>query len=260
MARKSDRTPLLLLHAGVADSRMWQPIMPRLESARRVLAPDLRGFGTRPLAKEAFSHVDDLIELLDREGIERAAIVGASFGGRIAIDLTLLHPQRVAALVLAAPALGGWDWSEETRAFGAREDELLESGEVDAAVDLNVRTWVDGRGRGPEDVDSAVRELVREMQRRAFEHVLDAYSAEPHPDERELDPPAAGRLGELAAPTLVIVGDLDLPDFPRIAARIAEEAQSARVLEIAGVAHLPALERPELFAEFVLAYLNELGL
>jgi 3-oxoadipate enol-lactonase len=260
MPRKRDRTPLLLLHAGVADRRMWQPILPRLESARHVLAPDLRGFGSRPLAKEPYSHVDDLVELLDAERVARAAVVGASNGGKIAIDLAISHPDRVAVLVLAAPALGGWDWSEETQAFGAKEDELLESGQVDAAVDLNVRTWVDGRGRGHEEVDGAVRELVREMQFQAFEHLLNAYSTEPHPEQRELDPPAAGRLAELTAPTLVVVGDLDMPDFPLIAARIADEAPRARMIEIAGVAHLPALERPELFAELVLAYLEELGL
>jgi 3-oxoadipate enol-lactonase len=239
---------------------MWKPILPRLESPRHVFAPDLRGFGSRPLGKEAFSYVDDVLAMLDEERVDRAAVVGASMGGRVAIDLALSHPDRVAALVLAAPALGGWDWSEETRGFSDKEDELFESGQVDAATDLNVRTWVDGRGRGPDEVDGAIRELVRDMQFQAFEHVLNAYSTEPHPEERRLDPPAVDRLGELAAPTLVVVGDLDLPDFPRIAARIAEQAPRARVIEIAGVAHLPSLERPELFAELVLAYLEELGL
>jgi 3-oxoadipate enol-lactonase len=256
---RADRTPLLLLHAGVADSRMWKPILPRLESPRRVLAPDLRGFGSRPLPKEEFSHVDDIVALLDAEGVERAAVVGASFGGRVAIELALTHPDRVAVLILAAPGLRGWDWSEETRAFNAKEEELLESGRVEAAVELNVRTWVDGRGRRPDEVDGAIRELVREMQSRAFEYDLEAYASEPYPEERGFDPPALTRLSELAAPTLVIVGSLDMPDFPRIAARIADDAPQARVIEIAGVAHLPSLERPDLFAELVLAYLDEVG-
>jgi 3-oxoadipate enol-lactonase len=251
--------PLLLLHAGVADSRMWAPIRPRLERARPVLAPDGLGYGERPLPKAAFSRVDDVIEVLDREGVERVAVVGASDGGRVAIDLALDHPDRVAALVLAAPALGGWQWSQEVREFGAAEDELLEAGRIDEAVDLNVRTWVDGRGRGPEAVDSGVRELVRDMQRRAFDHLLSAYAEEPHPQEHGPDEPAATRLGRLQAPTLVIVGELDMPDFPAIADRIATEAASARVISLNGVAHLPSLEKPELFAELVLAFLDELG-
>jgi 3-oxoadipate enol-lactonase len=259
MPSKSDRTPLVLLHAGIADNRMWGPILPRLESARRVLAPDLRGYGTRPLEKEPFSYVDDVVALLDAEGIDRAVLVGASNGGRISINVALEHPDRMAALVLAAPALDGWAFSEETRAFGAQEDELLEIGRVDAAVDLNVRTWVDGRGRGPDDVDPGIRELVREMQALAFHHVLNAYSTEPHPEERGLDPPAADRLAELTPPTLIVVGDRDLPDFPRIAARIAEEARNARVIEISDVAHLISMERPELFAELVISYLDEIG-
>ena len=87
------------------------------------------------------------------------AVVGASDGGRVAIDLALERPDRVAALVLASPALGGWAWSQEVRSFGAAEDELLEAGKVDEAADLNVRTWVDGNGRGPDEVDGEVREL-----------------------------------------------------------------------------------------------------
>jgi 3-oxoadipate enol-lactonase len=104
-----------------------------------------------------------------------------------------------------------------------------------------------------------VRELVREMQRRAFEHLLAAYADEPHPQEHGPDVAAVGRLGDLAAPTLVLVGELDKDDFPAIAERIASEAPNARVISLNGVAHLPSLEKPELFAELVLAYLDELG-
>ena len=239
---------------------MWAPILPRLERSRRVLAPDSLGFGERPLPKGEFSRVDDAVALLDAEGIERAAVVGASDGGRVAIDLALERPDRVAALVLASPALGGWAWSQEVRSFGAAEDELLEAGKVDEAADLNVRTWVDGNGRGPDEVDGEVRELVREMQRRAFEHLLTAYADEPHPQEHGPDVAAAARLGELAAPTLVLVGELDKADFPAIAEKIAAEAPHARMISLNGVAHLPSLEKPELFAELVLAFLDELGI
>jgi len=117
--------PLLLLHAAVADSRMWAPIRPRLERARRVLAPDALGYGDRPLPKRAFSRVDDVVALLDAERIERAAVVGASDGGRVAIDLALEHPDRVAALVLAAPPVaaqqarvGAWIY-DRTDDFGS---------------------------------------------------------------------------------------------------------------------------------------------
>jgi pimeloyl-ACP methyl ester carboxylesterase len=238
---------------------MWDPIRPRLERARRVLSPDGLGYGERPLPKAEFSRVDDLVTLLDTSNIERAAVVAASDGGRVALDLALEHPERVAALVLAAPALGGWNWSQAVRDFGVEEDELLQAGRLDEAVDLNVRTWVDGRGREPDEVDGEVRELVRAMQRRAFEHLLEAYADEPHPQEHGPDVAAVDRLGELHAPTLVLVGELDLPDFPAIADRIAADAPRARVVSLNGVAHLPSLEKPELFAELVLAFLEEVG-
>ncbi len=238
---------------------MWNPIRPRLERARRVLSPDGLGYGERPLPKAEFSRVDDVITLLDTSNVERAAVVGASDGGRVAIDLALEHPDRVAALVLAAPALGGWNWSQQVREFGGAEDELLQAGKIEEAAELNVRTWVDGRGREPAEVDAEIRDLVREMQTRAFEHLLTAYSDEPHPQEHGPDVAAVDRLGELQAPTLVLVGELDLPDFPAIAERIAAEAPRARVISLNGVAHLPSLEKPELFAELVLAFLDELG-
>ena len=252
--------PLVLLHAAVADRRMWEPILPRLERSRRVLAPDGLGYGERPLPKGPYSRVDDVVALLDAEGIDKAAVVGASDGGRVAIDLALEHPDRVGAMVLASPALGGWGWSKDVRAFGAREDELLEAGDLDGATELNLRTWVDGRGREPGDVDPAVRELVGVMQRRAFEHMLEAYADEPHPEEHGPDVLANERLGELAMPILVLVGDLDQDDFGAIADRIRARAQNARLVRLDGVAHLPSMERPELFAELVLAYLDELGL
>jgi len=105
-----------------------------------------------------------------------------------------------------------------------------------------------------------VRELVGVMQRRAFEHMLEAYADEPHPEEHGPDVLANERLGELAMPILVLVGDLDQDDFGAIADRIRARAQNARLVRLDGVAHLPSMERPELFAELVLAYLDELGL
>jgi pimeloyl-ACP methyl ester carboxylesterase len=250
-----DNLPLLLLHAGVADRRMWEPLLPLLEARHPVLAPDLRGFGDEPFPDGEFSHVDDLVALLDRAELERAAVVGASNGGRVAIDLTLAHPERVGALVLAAPALGGWEWSEEIDAYGEREDELFEAGDLDATVELNLATWVDGRGRRPGDVDPGLRSFVGEMQRRALDHAVPAFAAEPYPTERRIEPAAVGRLGELRVPVLVVLGGLDVPDFAAIGERLAAEA-GARVVVFEDTAHLPSLEQPERFAALVLEFLD----
>ncbi len=169
--------------------------MQRLGEGRTLVTLDMRGFGRSPWGTGPFSHVGDVLEVLDELALPRVAVAGASFGGSVALDLTLAHPERVSALVLAAPALGGWDWSPDQRAFGAEEDRLLDAGDVEAAVELNVRRWVDA-GRPPGEVDSGMRALVADMQRHAFELALAAFSSEPEPGpEQELEPPAAGRLG-----------------------------------------------------------------
>lgn len=248
---------LLLLHAGVADSRMWEPNRARLGDGRTLVTLDLRGFGRSPWGTGPFSHAGDVLEVLDELALSRVAVVGASFGGSVALDLTLAHPERVSALVLAAPALGGWDWSSDQRAFGAEEDRLLDAGDVEAAVELNVRRWVDA-GRPPGEVDSGLRTLVGDMQRHAFELALAAFSTEPEPGpEQELEPPAAGRLDEVRCPVLVVLGALDVPDMLSIGAHLGAGLSDVRVETLPGVAHLPSLEAPAAFDALVSPFLDE---
>ena len=126
---------VVLLHSGVADSRMWEPQVRALEKRFRVLAPDLRGFGDRPHEPGPFSHADDVLALLDAEGVERAALVGSSFGGRVALDVATTAPDRVSALVLLCAAAPGLPRTDDVRAFGQEEDRLLEAGDLDAAAE-----------------------------------------------------------------------------------------------------------------------------
>ena len=218
--------------------RMWDPQWAALCARHRVLRCDLRGFGASEPAAEPWSHVDDLVALLDATGLTSVAVIGASFGGGVAIDLALAYPGRVRALVLAAPALAGHEWSAQAEALGAAEEAALACGDLDAAVELNLRTWT---------ADPVVRETVAPMTRRALELQLaaQAEAAEPPPPD----------LSRLAAPALVLYGDRDLPDFPRIARRIAAEAPDARAEAVPGAGHLLTLERPEAFARRALAFL-----
>ena len=253
-----DGAPVVLLHAGVCDSRMWEPNRAALGDGNRLVTLDLRGFGRSPWRPGGFSHADDVCGVLDEAGIGQAVLVGASLGGRVALDVALEHPTRVSGLVLAAPALGGWDWSDEVRAFGEREDELLDAGDVAGAVELNLHMWVDGPARRPEDVDPELRSRVADMQRRSFELALEAWSEEPVPGpERQPQPPAAERLSETDVPVLVLVGELDVGDFREIASFIAAGVRNGRLETIAGAAHLPSLERPELFGRLVVDFLRD---
>jgi 3-oxoadipate enol-lactonase len=252
---EGDGPAVLLVHVGIADRRMWEPqVGAFVDAGYTVVRCDLRGYGDSELTPGPFSNVGDLHELLTALGIEHANLVGGSYGGRVALEYALTYPDAVDALVLMGAGLRDTDWSEAVRDFGGQEDELLEAGELDAAIELNVRMWVDGPARTPEQVDPAVRERVGEMQRRAFEVGL-ALEGEFGPDE-PLDPPASARLGELRCPVLVLVGDLDQPDILRVADQLAAGIPGARKEVIPGTAHVPSMEKPEEFNRLVLQFLH----
>lgn len=226
--------PVLLLHSGVCDRRMWRPQVKVLARSHRVVAPDLAGFGDTPLRPGPLSNAEDLIGLLDRLGIETTAVVGSSFGGRVALELTHAAPERVTSLVLLCAAYGGLDPTPTVEAFGEEEELLIEAGDVEAAVELNVSTWL-----GP-DADDAARDLVRLMQRRAFEVQM--------PADEWSDPPRLERedpdLASFTAPTHVVSGGHDLDHFQNIARHLADTIPDAHLIELDWAGHLPSMERP----------------
>ena len=244
---------VLLLHAGIADSRMWQPQVEVLEAAgHRVIAPDLRGFGERPLEPAPFSYLRDAEELLDGP----SAVVGCSLGGRVALELALHRPDLVQRLVVIAPGLPGWEWSDETRAGWAAEEEAYEAGDLETAAAASVRMWVDGSSRSREDVDPAMRAAVTEMVLRSYEMQQGAWEAGAD-EENVLDPPVSGRLDEIRCPTLVIVGEHDVADMRGIAAHAADTIGGARLVTVADAAHLPSLERPDEVNALLVDFLAE---
>ena len=204
--------PLVLLHAGIADRRMWDPTLPALTVDHDVVRLDLRGFGESTSAPNAhWSPRADVLATLDALGIDRAHLIGGSFGAGVAVEVALERPAAAASLVLAAP--GGALITERTAdllAFWEAEGKAAEAGDFDAAAEANVVAWVDGPHRGPDVVRAEVRDAVREMQRLVFEigETWDWDAVEKLEDE--LNPPASERYAELAAPTLVVSGALDI--------------------------------------------------
>jgi pimeloyl-ACP methyl ester carboxylesterase len=233
---------ILFLHAGVADSRMWDTEFAAFSGSSRVVRFDTRGFGRSPMPAATFAYHDDVVAVMGAAGCERATLVGCSFGANIAVDTALAHPDRIERLVLIAPGLGGGDDDEAMRRFGEEEEALLERGDLDGATELNLRMWVDGPFRVPAVVDPAVRERVRVMQRGAFALEMPAGVKRTH-----LDPPAAQRLSEIRVPTLVVVGALDVPYLLDVAERIEREVPDARRVVIPDAAHMVTLERPREF-------------
>lgn len=256
-----DGPPVVLLHAGIADSRMWDEQMPSFSRRHRIIRYDLRGFGRSDLPAETkpWSAREDLVALLDTLELERASLVGCSNGGRVALETALVAPERVEALVLVGPGLADHDWSEEMERIDSEEEAAFERGDYETVADLMVRTWVDGPRRRPGEVDAHVRERVRAMQlgdaRRMGEHL--AAGGELVPEAR-LDPPAGTRLGEVAAPTLVLVGAEDVDDIHRIADRLTDGIRGARRATIERAAHVPNMERPAEFDRVVLDFLDGL--
>ena len=240
--------PVLLLHAGVADRRMWQPLLPALGHTFRVVRPDLRGFGDSPLPGETYADADDVEALLDHLGITDAAVVGASFGGRVALELATRHPGRVSSHVLLCPAFRGIEVDDpRADAFDEAEEQLLEAGDVDSAARLNVRTWL-----GP-DASADAAAALQEMQRRAFEVQLAADAAGPPPTPERLEVDAT----TVAVPTVVVSGAHDLVTFRTVAAELASRIPGAEHVELAWAGHLPSLERPDAVLAMLLDVLRD---
>lgn len=244
---------LVLVHEGICDSRMWDLQWEQWSRSRRLLRVDLRGFGRSPLEAGSFAHARDVIEAIEHHGFGPTALLGVSLGGRVALEVAVARPELVSALVLVAPGMPGHEWSEELRARWGEEEAAFEAGDLDGAVEASLRTWVDGPRRQPEDVDPVVRSLVGEMQRRAYE----LQGAVDEDEEELFVEDVAQRLGDVRAPTLVIVGEEDQPDMHAIAKRLAAEIPGARLETIADTAHVPSMERPREFDELVLPFLEE---
>ncbi len=249
---EGDGYPLLLLHAGIADSRMWDEQFPIFAQHYRTISYDLRGFGQTRWETGTFAAFEDPVALFSALGVQKAHVLGISFGAKIALDFTLVHPELVASLILVAPSVGGEEPSEQIRRFFQEEDALVEQGDLQGATELNLRLWADGPQRTPEQVNPTVRQRVYEMQYHAFTVPMPEDA-----DEQELEPPAITRLAEVRVPTLIIVGDLDLPEKLDLSKQLATSISGAKLEVIAGAAHMVSMEQPQRFNDIVLDFLSK---
>jgi|SRR5688572_8307691 len=245
--------PLVLVHAGIADGRMWNDQFHVFAQRYKVLRYDRRGFGNTNMVAGSFSHHADLYELLKFLKIERAFLVGCSQGAKTVLDLSLEHPEMTAALVLVSPALGGFIYNGEVPRQAKLLDLAEETGDLDQVNELELQIWVDGPHRAPTQVDATMRKLVGEMNGIAL-RTPDGLG-----DEQALEPAAVNRLGEVLAPTLIITGDLDTPRTIAAAEHMREHITSAQHIIMTGTAHLPNMEQPDEFNHHVLSFLGILG-
>jgi 3-oxoadipate enol-lactonase len=249
--------PLVLLHGGLVDRRLWDDQFDVFAQHYKVMRFDMRGFGDSGLLKtdtKPYSQRQDLYALLQFLGIEKTYLIGLSMGGGLAVDFTLEHPEVVDALITVGAGLSGFENEDSSNALWVEADEAFKQRDIARAVEITLRIWTDGPSRSPEGVDPGVRERVRVMSTRNFSRPDDVDAQEP----LELVPPAISRLSEIHAPTLIVVGDQDVHDILTIGNTLERGIAGAKKVVIPGTAHHLNMEKPGEFNRVVLDFLGGL--
>jgi pimeloyl-ACP methyl ester carboxylesterase len=239
---------VVLLHAGVADRTMWAVLVPALAAAGyRAIAIDVPGFGEAPAAPQHAPH-RAVLDTMDALNVERAALVGSSFGGAVSLRVAATAPDRVSALVLVSTPAPGIEASAQLQAAWKAEDSALDRGDVEGAVAAVVDAWT------LPGAPAQLRDRIAAMQRRAFA-LQDARGEATDADDPLDEHPEALRM--LDIPALVAVGELDMPDFRLGAHALAQQLRHAQLVVIPGARHLAPLEQPAAFCELLLDYLAD---
>lgn len=242
---------LLLVHSGITDAGMWDDQFAAFAEHFRVARYDLRAFGESSAVDGPFSHVDDLLAVVDQLNLTSPRVVAASMGARVAIDAALRDPAAFDRLLLVGPAVSGLGFEDEAlRACWREMSDAWDAGEIERAIDIETRFWISGPTR-PGSADEAVIARVNQMQQRIVELMPD----DEEDPELEEEIAAVDRLAELTVPILVVVGEHDVSDIHRNARAIANGAANAHITTLAGTGHLPNMEAVADFNRLALEFL-----
>lgn len=254
---EGDGPPILLIHAGVADLRAWDDVVPPLNRAGyRVIRHDVRGFGQSTTEDVEFSHHADALAVLDAAGVERAVLVGNSKGGMIAYDTAIEAPDRVVAVVGVGAGVGGFDGGMTPEEIAINEAyERVDSAEPFDAValtDFEVGVWLAGPLQPLDRVSPQLRTRFFEMDLPLNEEGRVRGRQVP------LDPPANDRLADLRCPVLAIAGALDFSECVAVARHLEADAPNARALIWDDVAHMIGMEQPDRLAAAIAEFVEPL--
>jgi pimeloyl-ACP methyl ester carboxylesterase len=239
--------PVVLIHGLGLDAAMWDAQWPAVQREFRAIRYDVRGFGDSSIPVGPYSNSDDLLGLLDFLDARPAHVVGLSMGGRLALRFALDQPKAVKSLTLIDPALEGFRWSESWTRHMAPILAAAGAGDVHAAQ----RLWLAHELFTPARRDPQVAAALGAM--------VERYSVW---HWRNTDPvsrsasPASQCLATVTCPTLVILGELDLPDFKEIARRLAAGIPGAALHTIADAGHMANMEAPRAVNDLLLAHLR----
>ncbi|OKH93399.1 alpha/beta hydrolase [Streptomyces uncialis] len=234
--------PLVLLHGGFLDHRMWNDQIPALAARYRIIAPDARGHGRSANATEPFRHTDVLAALLRHLGTGPAILVGVSMGGSIAVDTALEHPELVSAVVVSGSGTSEPYFTDPwtTQTWTAWQS-AMSAGDLDAAVE-EFTLFAAGPHRTLDDLDPEVVSRLREMTRSTLsKHTPD------EPDPRIPVRDTWNRAAKIDVPVLAINGTIDSPDHLGMAERLTNTVTNGHATSIDGTAHYPNMERPNVF-------------
>lgn len=238
---------MVLIHGGQMDRRIWEPQMAAFAARFRVVRYDVRGYGRSPAPKAPYSDIADLAAVLDAVGADKAHIVGLSLGGRIAIDFALAYPKRVETMILSGPGLSGYTWSPAADARARELNEAIASRDTKRILEA----WLSHDYMKP----AMARPELAPVLRRLVEENAGAWSIDESLDKdhalRAID-----RVQELDPPTLLLVGQLDVPDIQMISRRVASLARLARRMMFPGAGHILNMELPDEFTRAVLAFID----
>jgi 3-oxoadipate enol-lactonase len=237
-----DGPPLVLLHPGIGDSRVWDPVLPLLTGDHRVIRYDARGYGRSPASTQPYNDHDDLVAVLDHHGVDRVTLVGCSMGGATSLGFAITDPARVTGLVLACPGIPGYPMPSSPAA-DAEFEAAAEAGDIDRLIAISARAWAAA------GVDDTVTDLLRSA--------VSAWFSEEH-NYRQHEP-VFDRLGAVAVPTVLLIGDADLPSLI-----VADEAAAARIpgcelVRLPGVDHFLPLRAPAAVATAVRQVTRQIG-
>ena len=234
--------PVVMLHAGIADHRIWAGQCEELSKYFRVITPDLRGYGWSATQEVSYRFCDDIYLLIRYLGLQTVGMVGCSIGGRTVLDLMITHPEVVERAILVAPALRGYEYGDaRTLAIDAAIEKFVAEGNKGAAVESTVDMWVVGPKRKRGSVDAKVLALARLMITENYEAMMRGFA------ETGIDFDVIASLEKIKIPTLVMIGDADLPDMQEISRIITAGIPGAKRQLIPGAAHLPNLDQGGLF-------------
>lgn len=245
--------PVILLHPTLLNHTVWDDQFERFARDFRIIRYDLRGHGLSLSVPDTFSHHEDLLKLIKGLSVDKAVLVGSSFGASVAIDFALEYPEKAKALVLVSPKASGYefremDYLEEAGRLGLAYQE----GNLELVIEMFKKLWVDGPQRNSGGVDPAVREKIGVIVRENLQH------RNPQSIAKSLDPPALARSFRLEIPALIVVGNLDMTDVKTISTILERDIDGSQRVIMDNVGHMPNMENPAAFNQIVLDFLSTL--